>query len=286
MSLIVFFIPVILIRLVLELFVDGFALNNIFGLTVLAYVGLGLFVLFDLITLGGIKRIKEKSISKIYFYIYRFYSTMTLSFLYRPLLYNFIDHPYTKKLFYLSIPYILLVFLGGQMFTNTYNPYAPDRNTLLETGELLEDYYYDDLREKYLVEYPNEERKINKNMIKRVSLEHFNIKENFSSVFIKITPELIELLENDPTLSPYSSKGLSFTFFNGNEVEDQKIISLEKQKSKVISDLLKEKRAIKKDKNDSYRPDWHPENAGDEFAIRIVKGVEGKNEGLSDKSTK
>ncbi|PKP15447.1 MAG: hypothetical protein CVU07_10060, partial [Bacteroidetes bacterium HGW-Bacteroidetes-23] len=251
MSLVVFFIPVILIRLVLELFFSGFALNNIFGLTIVAYVGLGIFVLFDLITLGGIKRIKEKSISKIYFYIYRFYSTMTLSFLYRPLLYNFIDHPYTKKLFYLSIPYILLVFLGGQMFTNTYNPYSPDRNTLLESGELLDDYFYDDLREKYLVEYPNEERKINKNIIKRVSLEHFNIKENFSSVFIKITPELIELLENDPTLSPYSSKGLSFTFFNENEVEDQKITSLEKQKSKAISDLLKEKRALKKEKTDS-----------------------------------
>lgn len=38
------------------------------------------------------------------------------------------------------------------------------------------------------------------------------------------------------------------------------------------------------EKNESYRPDWHPENAGEEFAIRIVKGVEGKNEGLSDKS--
>lgn len=251
MSLVIFFIPVILVRLVLELFLSGFALNNIFGLTIVAYVGLGIFVLFDLITLGGIKRIKEKSISKIYFYIYRFYSTVTLSFLYRPLLYNFIDHPYTKKLFYLSIPYILLVFLGGQMFTNTYNPYSPDRNTLLGSGELLDDYFYDDLREKYLVEYPNEERKINKDIIKRVSLEHFNIKENFSSVFIKITPELIELLENDPTLSPYSSKGLSFTFFSGNELEDQKITSLEKQKSKVISDLLKEKRAIKKEKTDS-----------------------------------
>ncbi len=253
MSLVIFFIPVIFIRLLFALFFDGFALNNFFGLVVIIYVGVGLFVLFDLITLGGLKRIKEKSISKIYYYIYRFYSTVTLSFLYRPLLYNFIDHPYTKKLFYLSIPYILLVFLGGQMFTNTYNPYLPDRDAMLETGDLLEDYFYDDLRDKYLVEYPNEERKINKNVIRRISLEHFHIKENFSSVFIKITPELIDLLENDSTLSPYSTKGLSFTFFTGNEVEDPKINSLEKQKSKVISDLLKEKRALKKEKSDALQ---------------------------------
>ncbi len=29
--------------------------------------------------------------------------------------------------------------------------------------------------------------------------------------------------------------------------------------------------------NDSYLPDWVPENAGSEFAIRVVKGVEGAN---------
>ncbi|MFA8342781.1 MAG: methylmalonyl Co-A mutase-associated GTPase MeaB [Rhodothermaceae bacterium] len=28
----------------------------------------------------------------------------------------------------------------------------------------------------------------------------------------------------------------------------------------------------------SYRPDWHPDEAGEEFAIRVVKGVEKKNE--------
>ncbi|MBI9073212.1 MAG: methylmalonyl Co-A mutase-associated GTPase MeaB [Melioribacteraceae bacterium] len=39
------------------------------------------------------------------------------------------------------------------------------------------------------------------------------------------------------------------------------------------------------DKSNSYRPDWHPENAGEEFAIRIVKGVEGGHDGLSTKKT-
>lgn len=29
-----------------------------------------------------------------------------------------------------------------------------------------------------------------------------------------------------------------------------------------------------KKENKSYKPDWHPENAGDEYAIKIVKGVE------------
>ena len=31
---------------------------------------------------------------------------------------------------------------------------------------------------------------------------------------------------------------------------------------------------MKKQKQNSYKPDWTPENAGDEFAVRVVKGVE------------
>ncbi len=40
------------------------------------------------------------------------------------------------------------------------------------------------------------------------------------------------------------------------------------------------KDSSQKKKNNSYRPDWHPENAGDEFAVRIIKGVETKNESV------
>ncbi|HRN27168.1 MAG: methylmalonyl Co-A mutase-associated GTPase MeaB [Ignavibacteriaceae bacterium] len=29
--------------------------------------------------------------------------------------------------------------------------------------------------------------------------------------------------------------------------------------------------------NDSYKPDWTPENAGDEFAVRVVKGIQSSN---------
>lgn len=35
---------------------------------------------------------------------------------------------------------------------------------------------------------------------------------------------------------------------------------------------------MKKQKPDTYKPDWTPENAGDEFAVRIVKGTESSNQ--------
>lgn len=38
---------------------------------------------------------------------------------------------------------------------------------------------------------------------------------------------------------------------------------------------------MKKQKPDTYKPDWAPENAGDEFAVRIVKGTQSSSSGLS-----
>lgn len=35
---------------------------------------------------------------------------------------------------------------------------------------------------------------------------------------------------------------------------------------------------MKKQKPNTYKPDWTPENAGEEFAVKVVKGVEGKME--------
>ncbi len=38
--------------------------------------------------------------------------------------------------------------------------------------------------------------------------------------------------------------------------------------------------------NDSYLPDWVPENAGSEFAVRVVKGVDGAKNGLAPDTSK
>ncbi|MEL6124604.1 MAG: hypothetical protein AAFR14_12895, partial [Bacteroidota bacterium] len=59
------------------------------------FYGLGLIVLVDFFTMGAFKKVNDRSFSLIYFYVYRLYSTISLSFIYRPLLLNFIDSKYT-----------------------------------------------------------------------------------------------------------------------------------------------------------------------------------------------
>ncbi|MBK7787542.1 MAG: hypothetical protein IPJ54_02975 [Saprospiraceae bacterium] len=167
------------------------ALSMIIGV----YLILGIVVFIDLVTLGGFKRVKEKHIAAVYYYIYRFYSAVTFSFLYRPLLYNFIDHPYTKKLFYLSIPYIGFILLGPATFRNNTTPFIPREQNLKEFGLMVDDYHYDDLRNTWLQEHPNEERKINKKEMPEISLEQFRLTQTTASFFIRLTDEYNDLLE-------------------------------------------------------------------------------------------
>ncbi|HMR87018.1 MAG TPA: hypothetical protein PKD51_02630 [Saprospiraceae bacterium] len=206
----------------------------------------GAIVFFDLITLGGFKRIREKSISKIYFHVYRFYSFATLSFLYRPLLYNFIDHKYTKRLFFLSIPYIMIVIFGASFFENNPNPYLPSKSTSQEHGYLIDNYNYDDLRDKMLLEFPNEERKINKNRLGAITLDQFEITKSTSSVFIKLENSYNKLLERDTTLPASKKKGISISWFNNSDLDDKNIEKLEEQKSSDIASLYEERRKINK----------------------------------------
>jgi hypothetical protein len=246
-SLMVFVLQIILIVFLMQKIApDDESLMAVTGLVALTYFFLGAVVFIDLISLGGFKKIKEKHISKIYFFIYRFYSFITLSFLYRPLLYNFIDNKYTRKLFYLSIPYIFLVIGGYRMFENNPNPYYPDRELQFSNGVILDDYYYDDLRNNLLTEFPNEERKINKKLLKPFSMESFEITKSTSSIFIKLDKNMKKLMDKDSTITPYRKDGIAFSWFNANILEDKEQVSLVNQREKEIVGLINQRKEITK----------------------------------------
>lgn len=221
-------------------------LSLLFSFLSTLYSLLGFLVFIDLITLGGFKKIKENKVSTIYFYVYRFFSAATLSFLYRPLLYNFIDNSYTKKLFYLSIPYIFIVIGGYTMFENNANPYVPPRDNMIANGVLLDDYYYDDLRQKLLEEYSNDDRKNNKQHLKWISLEQFEITKSWSSLFINIDGKLIEMLEKDSTINPYKKPGISFKWFGLSNKKDDKLVQLRENRKQALKPIFEQRRTLSK----------------------------------------
>ena len=73
------------------------------GLPLVLFVLLGMFLTFiDFMTQGWLK--KKQWISKIYFPIYWIFSFITLSFLYRPIVYNFLDNKFGKRLSFFLVP--------------------------------------------------------------------------------------------------------------------------------------------------------------------------------------
>lgn len=101
----------------------------------------GLIYFLDFVTLGRLKRVKW--FSRFYFPIYRFFSLITLSFLYRPLYYNLIDNKYGRRLGYLLVPYVFIVLFGFSFEPRTYFWFPFENDDL---GQTLKKGHYDDMR--------------------------------------------------------------------------------------------------------------------------------------------
>ncbi len=79
------------------------------GGTFILFIALGAgLTFFDFITQGLLKR--NKWVAKVYFPFYWVFSFVTLSFIYRPIVYNFLDNRFGKRISLLLIPIYLLLF--------------------------------------------------------------------------------------------------------------------------------------------------------------------------------
>lgn len=193
------------------------------------YLALGLIVAVDFITLGSIKKIREPWVVKVYSPIFKFYSYLTLSFLYRPILYNFLDQKYTKKFLLLAIPYVVLLAGIDNSFSNYVNPYLDTEINLLSNGLLIQDSRYADLLEKRLADMTSYERKkyLNEN-IESLYLSNYRIKEgNFS--FFMYDNRFMDLMSNKYKKESIYKKGVLFNLFFNPENENSDIKNIEKK---------------------------------------------------------
>ncbi|WP_323788096.1 hypothetical protein [Psychroserpens sp.] len=85
-------------------------LRTIVGVVFILFFIFGMVLTFiDFITQGWLK--KKKWISKFYFPVYWVFSFITLSFLYRPLVYNFLDNKFGKRLSFVLLPVYLAILV-------------------------------------------------------------------------------------------------------------------------------------------------------------------------------
>lgn len=106
---------------------------------IFVFLLLGLMYLIDSLSLGFFKKIRF--LRKFYYPVYKFYSIITLSFLYRSIYYNLITKFPKKSIRWILTPYLLIIFFVPFITLDEYL-YFPDN----DTAHTLNIRLYDDRR--------------------------------------------------------------------------------------------------------------------------------------------
>lgn len=210
------------------------------------YLVIGIIGAIDFVSFGLFKRVKDRTLSRIFFTIYIITSTLTFSFLYRPLLLNFIDDKYTRRLLLISFPYFLLLLLVFPMLHIQSHTYFPDFTNLHRESveqEFVHWKYYDDLRDAY--KQNNESIFSDDEIIPLISLKNYEIRDNVSSIFFRITSDDTDYYEKYKGQIPFLKSGIRHSFFP-KFIKDSMLLSL-KDKQKLEMDQFRDYRKSRKD---------------------------------------
>lgn len=178
------------------------------GIFAVVFIGVGMLVtFFDFITLGLLK--KNKWISAIYFPIYWVFSFVTLSFLYRPLVYNFLDNKFGKRLSLALFPFYILITFATSLKYNVSNYFRTDINS---SDIVANNNNYEDLLT------------VDNSIIDEVAIQSKVISDNYVKVFMQFSDNIENnVFRFNSSLKPeHDSRGLSSDVTFGNNFQSSR----------------------------------------------------------------
>lgn len=158
------------------------------GIPLIIFIITGMFFTFiDFATLGFLK--KKKWLAKIYFPMYWVFSFITLSFLYRPLVYNFLDNRFGKRLSFTLVPIYFLILLGTTLryYDSNYLDEDISSSTISANNENYEDFLKTN---NDFIKYPYIQSKVIQNNYLKIFIPYSKSIENYVFSFNKsLKPE-------------------------------------------------------------------------------------------------
>lgn len=238
------------------------------------YYGMGLLVFIDFISLGLFKKIKDDSFSRVYLWIYRFYSTVSLSFFYRPLLLNFIDNRYTRRLFYLSIPYTLVIIMGlGNSYINRHS-FLPLFDHNQDWQQVISEHsinwnFYDDQRNDITNWNMASGSAEAKSPIFYASISSYEQRETHLKLFLNYhRDDDLLISQRHPELTGFTKRGLQNEMIPKNSLKDpgyQKIV--DEESDQIVSLMNNFKKYKSSDGSTQDSTPWNVED-GDVATLR------------------
>ena len=233
------------------------------GISLILFIVFGMFfTLIDFVTLGFLK--KKKWLSKIYFPVYWVFSFITLSFLYRPLVYNFLDNKFGKRLSFALVPFYILIALGTSLNYNVSNYLGAD---MTSNDFVANNNNYEDLLNE------------SNGFIDNVSIQSKVISDNYVKIFV-LYSENIEnrIFDFNPLLKPKEdSRGLKTGINFGNNVKISERDSLRRVYLKTFNDIYSVKIDTIKYETDFILAHSKNDKLGFETYISTKTLIEGKH---------
>lgn len=230
------------------------------GIPLLLFFVTGMFLTFiDFITLGWLK--KKKWLSRIYFPIYWVFSKVTLAFLYRPLVYNFLDNKFGRKVSLVLVPiYILIVFASTYSYkASNYFSNDMDSNSIIADSNNYEDALTEDT------------------FIEDVAIASKVVTDNYLKVFMIIDDDFDDyIFDFNPSLKPTDDlRGLKSRMITSSTVSWSKRDSLRKVYMKTLNEVF----TIKIDST-NYKSEFIVgESANKQKGFETYVGIKGLPEG-------
>ncbi len=275
---VIFAITFLLIFYVLSISILGFTyafIENAFIDSVPHWVNIGiripLFVLFstgviltflDFITQGLLK--KNKWVAKIFFPFYWIFSILTLSFLYRPLIYNFLDNKHGKLISFVLIPIYTLILIVNTLEYQKSN-FITQHSTELSNNSIANGTNYEDIIEK------------NGNiLIGKFAIQSKVITEPYVKVVVPLNNTIEDsLIEFNISLKPKKDKrGIGLPFLNLFNTNETNYDSLRNE----FLNTFQKYYSFKIDTT-SYKTDFVITNIDDKFSFESYIGIQDLSEG-------
>ncbi|WP_340074777.1 hypothetical protein [Leptobacterium sp. I13] len=193
------------------------------GVPLLVFIAIGSVITFiDFITQGWLK--KKKWTTFFYYPVYWVFKYLTLSFLYRPMVYNFLDTKFGRRLSILIIPlYTIIGLLAGTSYS-TSNYINEEERSSIYTANASN---YDDLIDE------------STKYVDRVSIPSKIINNRYLNVFIEYGKSIEEdvFFFNEELKPEEDKKGIYSTIFSSGTIDDRTRRKLLGTYLKTIEDM-------------------------------------------------
>lgn len=222
-----FTFTIIIIVGIAKLFLDNDSINKTLGLWIgvplIVFIVIGTFLSFiDFLTLGWLK--KKKWTSKIYFPFYWVFSKITLSFLYRPIVYNFLDNKFGRRVSMALVPIYIIIVIGTS-FNYKYSNYF--ENDLNSNDIIANSHNYEDMIEDAI-------------FIKDVAISSKVVTDNFLKIFMVFDDNFDDyIFQFNPSLKPKEDiRGLNSDIVFETNISWTKQDSLRKSYVKTLNKIF------------------------------------------------